>query len=136
MDFKQRQNISSTPQVNLVPMLDVLMSVLTFFIITSMMLTGEKLNNVELPNAGGGSEQQQIEPLVIGLDRRGEIVMANSPVSEAELAVAMQAYLAENPEGQVILKADRDLPYQQIVQLLKKMGAIGGKRVSLAIQKQ
>lgn len=101
-----------------------------------MMLTGERLNNVELPSTGGGTEEQEIEPLVIGLNRQGEIIIANNTASEAELAKTMQAYLAKNPEGQVILKADRDLPYQQIMQLLKKMGEIGGRRVSLAIQKR
>jgi len=136
MNFKQRQNLSSTPQVNLVPMLDVLMSVLTFFIITSMMLTGERLSNIELPGAGGGVQQEAIDPLEIGLNQQGEIVIANRTVSEEELAETMQAYLAKNPQGQVILKADRELPYEQILQLLKKMGAIGGRRVSLAIQKQ
>jgi len=117
-------------------MLDVLMSVLTFFIITSMMLTGERLSNIELPGAGGGVQQEAIDPLEIGLNQQGEIVIANRTVSEEELAETMQAYLAKNPQGQVILKADRELPYEQILQLLKKMGAIGGRRVSLAIQKQ
>ncbi|MBE9117144.1 biopolymer transporter ExbD [Lusitaniella coriacea LEGE 07157] len=136
MRFRNRQT-SSVPEVNLVPMMDVLMSVLTFFIITSMTLTGQRLGNINLPNAGsgGGAIQEKVQPLVVGLDKEGAILIDNQAISEAELAEEMQAYLAEKPDGKIVVKADRVLAYKDITQLLKKMAAIGGDRVSLAIQK-
>ena len=69
MRFKHQQSHSQLPEVNLVPLLDVLMSVLTFFIITSMTLTGRNIANVNLPGTGTGYEEKKEEnPLVIGLD--------------------------------------------------------------------
>ena len=98
MRFKNQQRGSSIPEVNLVPMMDVMMSVLTFFIITSMTLTGQRLTNVNLPGAGaGGSEQKAQEPLVVGLNRQREILLDNKAVSETQLAEKMQSYLAQNP---------------------------------------
>ncbi|MGD2183351.1 ExbD/TolR family protein [Lusitaniella coriacea] len=136
MRFRNRQT-PSVPEVNLVPMMDVLMSVLTFFIITSMTLTGQRLGNINLPSAGsgGGAIQEKVQPLVVGLDKEGTILIDNQAISEAELAEEMQAYLAEKPDGKIVVKADRALAYKDITQLLKKMAAIGGDRVSLAIQK-
>ncbi|MEC4894287.1 MAG: biopolymer transporter ExbD [Oscillatoria sp. PMC 1050.18] len=139
MRFKNQQPGSSLPEVNLVPMLDVLMSVLTFFIITSMGLTGQQIGNIIVPGTeageGGVSEQEIQEKLVVGLSLEGDILLENRIIDEAELAEVMQAYLAENPNGAIVLKADRELEYQQVEKLLRKMSEIGGDSVSLSIQR-
>lgn len=139
MRFKNQQHRSQIPQVNLVPMMDVLMTVLTFFIIISMTLTGQRVMNVELPQSeASGSVQGSNEvpgvPLVIGFDPDGRILLENQPIDENQLAQAMQAYYTDNPDGMVLLKADRELPYDQVAKLLKTMRDIGGDRVSLAIE--
>jgi biopolymer transport protein ExbD len=46
----------------------------------------------------------------------------------------MQSYLAQNPQGVVLLSADRSLPYEQVVRVLGEMEAIGGDRISLALE--
>lgn len=139
MRFKNQQKSSSIPEVNLVPMMDVMMSVLTFFIITSMTLTGQRLGTINLPGiagtGAGESEEKATESLVIGLNRQGEILLDSQVTSVAQLSKKMQAYLAQNPQGTVILKADRELPYEEVVKLLKKMSKIGGSRVSLSIER-
>lgn len=139
MRFRNQQQNSSVPEVNLVPMMDVMMSVLTFFIITSMTLTGQRLTNVNLPGLSGieagGNEQNATESLVIGLNRQGEILLDSKVANVAQLTETMQAYLAQNPQGTVVLKADRELPYEEVVKLLKEMAKIGGSQVSLAIER-
>ena len=139
MRFKNQQQNSSVPEVNLVPMMDVMMSVLTFFIITSMTLTGQRLANVTLPGLSGigavESEQNATESLVIGLNRQGEILLDGKVANVTQLTEIMQAYLAQNPQGTIVLKADRELPYEEVVKLLKEMAKIGGSQVSLAIER-
>jgi len=136
MRFNKQQQVSSTPEVNLIPLLDVLMSVLTFFIIASMSLTSQKLAGVSLPGAGAGfNEQQTPEQLIVGLDKQGKLLIKGETVTNAELAKEMTSFLDKNPQGAVILKADRELPYQEVVKVLKEMGKLGGNRVSLSITK-
>jgi len=131
-----KQQTSSTPEVNLIPLLDVLMSVLTFFIIASMSLTSQKLAGVSLPGAGAGfNEQQTPEQLIVGLDKQGKLLIKGETVTNVELAKEMTSFLDKNPQGAVILKADRELPYQEVVKVLKEMGKLGGNRVSLSITK-
>lgn len=139
MRFKSQQKSSQMPEVNLVPMMDVIMTILTFFIIVSMTLTAEQgAVNVTLPSTGGAgvSKQKTPDPLVVSLNQQGQIFLENQPVSEAQLAVPIKAYLQQNPEGAVILKADKNLPYEKVLQLLGKMRDLGGDRVSLAIDDQ
>lgn len=136
MRFKSQHKTSQMPELNLVPMMDVLMTILTFFIIISMTLTNrQNAVNVTLPSAGNGlSEQKTPDPLVVSLNPQGQLYLGNQPISEAQLVQPMQAYLQKNPNGAVILNADRKLPYEKVVQLLGRLRDIGGDRVSLAIE--
>lgn len=129
-----RRQGSQPLEVNLVPMMDVLMTVLTFFVIISMTLSsGQKIVNVPLPFGGAGAEEVTPNPLEVGLNRQGQILVGRESVGEDQLAQAMADYFTSNPEGTVVLKADRKIPYAQVVQLLQTMRDIGGDRVSLAV---
>ena len=130
-----RASQSQMPEINLVPMMDVLMTVLTFFIIISMTLTAQQQSvNIELPSTNEGASTVKIpDPLIVGLTNQGILEVANNPVTEAQLSQQMQTYLQTNPNGAVVLQADKKLPYEQVVQVLGKMRDVGGDRVSLAI---
>lgn len=134
MRFKQNRSANDLPEINLVPMMDVLMTVLTFFIIISMTLTGKQIADVVLPQTDGtGVSNAEKATLVIGLNTKNQIILEDKPVNAAQLAEAMQAFYTQNPEGVVSLKADKGLDYSKVVALLKTMRDIGGDRVSLAI---
>ncbi len=130
-----RASASQMPEINLVPMMDVLMTILTFFIIISMTLTAQQQSvNIDLPSTNAGANDLKTpNPLIVGLTNRGTLEVANKPVTEAQLSQQMQAYLQTNPKGAVVLQADKKLPYEQVVQVLGKMRDVGGDRVSLAI---
>lgn len=134
MRFKRQQHESRTPELNLVPMLDVLMTVLTFFIIISMTLTLQEGVEVDLPGRDNSTLPEDTpEPLVIVLDIQGQMVVKNQPLSSAQLKPLLETYLKANPKGFAVLQADQQLPYEKVVQLLTEMKAVGGDRVSLAV---
>ena len=136
MRFKSKQKSSQMPEINLVPMMDVIMTILTFFIIVSMTLTNQQnAVNVTLPSVGKGLSEQKIpDPLVVSINQQGELFLGKQQITEAQLTQPMQAYLQQHPEGAVVLNADRKLPYEEVVKVLGKMRDIGGDRVSLAIE--
>ncbi|PIG94623.1 biopolymer transporter ExbD [Gloeocapsopsis sp. IPPAS B-1203] len=139
MLFRNQQRRSSQiPEVNLIPMMDVLMSVLTFFIITSMTLSGRRIANVSLPIVGNGVREQSsfLEPLIVGLNQSGEIILENQPITLTTLEKEIESYLKQNSQALVVLKADKKLSYKQVVQILEKMRDVGGDRVSLAIERK
>lgn len=134
MRFKTRRQ-RSAPTINLVPMLDVLMTVLTFFIITSMLLTTQQGVNVQLPsNEVSATQQNQPEPLIVDFKEQDQFLLGNQLVSKEQLFEQVKVYLEQNTQGVVLLKADSQLPYEQVIQLLGEMRDIGGDRVSLAIE--
>ncbi len=135
MRSKSRQRASSMPEVNLVPMMDVIMTILTFFIIVSMTLTNFQSVDVALPSSQSGvSRDRPADPLIVGLNQQRQILLQGNPATREQLAQAIQSYLGRNPKGTVVLKADKGLPYQEVIQVLGALKEMGGDRVSLAIE--
>ena len=134
MRFKRHRRTSAIPEVNLVPMLDVLMTVLTFFIIVSMTLTLEQGVEVQLPRQETPPGQAEPTPLIVQIKPQNQLFLNNQPIAKPQLNAEIQGYLKANPKGGVVLQADRQLPYEQVVQLLGEMKGIGGSQVSLAIE--
>ena len=134
--FKQQQR-SELPEINLIPMMDVLMTVLTFFIIITITLTGEQIANITLPQAKRSQADTPSKPavrLVIGLDAQGQMNIDRQPVSAAQVTAQVQEFLRQNPDGLIVLKADRQLNYRYVQKALKMMQLAGGDRISLAIE--
>lgn len=138
MRFKARTSRAPSLEQNLVPMLDVLMTVLTFFVIVSMVLTSEK--GVQVSLTGGknqpppDSQEKLPDPLVVELNPQGQVQLKQQRLTKDSLTPLVQDYLAQNPKGAVLLKADRELPYEQVVNLLGDLQQLGGDRVSLAME--
>lgn len=138
--MRSRRNPGSQiPEVNLVPMMDVLMTVLTFFIIISMTLTGRQLIGIDIPDDVEGTDEQEeveeaTEALIVGLDSDGDILFEDQKITFRQLTDRIQTYFAENPEGKLVLKADSELPYSDVANFLTDLRNIGGSRVSLAVE--
>ncbi|WP_044210508.1 ExbD/TolR family protein [Coleofasciculus chthonoplastes] len=136
MRFRTQRTQSSIPSIQLIPMLNVIMGVLAFFVMNSMLLTTQEGVNVQLPNTETTQTQQPEKPtpLIIQLNSRGQLVIGNQSVSQEQLFEQIQTYLSQNPQGAVFLQADSQLPYEQVIQVLAQMRDVGGDRVSLAIE--
>ncbi|MFG3817177.1 ExbD/TolR family protein [Limnothrix redekei] len=129
------RSANQLPEINLVPMMDVLMTVLTFFILVSMTLTGAQMPNVQLPKAKtSAAATVPKDPLLVGLDQKKQILLNDKPVTPAELDQAVADYFAKQPDGMVVLKADRTLPFRSIEEVLTLLKAVGGDRVGLSFE--
>ena len=127
------------PQVNLVPMMDVLMTVVTFFVILSMTLNGQQVSDIKLPedvDLGSTKSQakQKVKPFVLGINQQGQTVHNNQVIQSAALVKAIKSYFNQTPNGTILVLADQSLAYSKVTQILKGLRSIGGEKVSLAIQ--
>ncbi len=132
----RRNQGSQMPDLNLVPLMDVIMTILIYFVIVAMTLTNFQGVDVTLPGQGGSAATgtKPIDPLVIGLNLQGQILVNNAVVALEELDPLVMQYLSEKPQGVVVLKADRAVPYEGVVTLLRALQRLGGDRVSLAVE--
>lgn len=135
MRFKQRQS-AKLPEVNLIPMLNLMMGILAFFVLITMTLSNEKLWRVQLPSQQADTAVADVplpDPFIVELDAQGQILLNGQITNRAQLSGQMESYLAENSENTVFILPNRQLPYEQVIQFLGEIRDIGGDRVSLAI---
>jgi biopolymer transport protein ExbD len=75
-----------------------------------------------------------VEPLVVGINRQGQVLLNNQAITDTQLAQQVTDYLNKHPKGSVVLKADKGLQYEKVVQVLGTLQEIGSDRVSLAVE--
>jgi biopolymer transport protein ExbD len=123
------------PEVNMIPMMGVMLVVLAFFVFVSMTLTSQQGFDVELPTAAvGGKEMEAPNPFIVGMNQQGQILLEGQTITPAQLEDKVVTYFEKNPQGTVLLKANRELGYDKVIAVLQTIRDIGGDRVSLAVE--
>jgi len=135
MGLRSRQAISDEmPEVNLIPMLNVSLTVLAFFTMVTMSLTGQQAG-VEIPSSEVGAEAVSAnDPMVVNMNRQGQVLIGDRQVNETELGQQVQAFLRRSPDGTIILNADTQVSYDKVKKTLNVIQQAGGSQVSLAVQ--
>ncbi|MBT9316509.1 ExbD/TolR family protein [Leptothoe spongobia] len=130
---------SKIPTIDLVPMLTVMMGVLAFFVVVSVSLGSEQLIEVELPP----EQTEDVPPdqlpsineiFIVEMDENQETSLNGQPIESNQLVLEIETYLEKNPKKTVYLVPDQELPYENVMQFLGDMRAVGGDRVSLALE--
>lgn len=136
MGLRSRRNRSEPlPEPNLVPMMDVVVTILIFFILASMTPKAKALKGVALPSADKGKVEEALpDPLIVGMNKQGQTTVNNQNVDDLALGQKVVEYLNKNAKGVVVLKADKALAYEKVIKTLGVLRDVGGDRVSLALE--
>ena len=118
-------------RIELLPLIDVVFCILTFFILAALQLTRQQAINVDLPKASTGETQMQ-KMLIVGINPQGQTYLDQQQVNTEQLQKELKDFLRWNPSGLVVLYAPKEARYNDVVQVLDKLRAIGGDRVALA----
>jgi biopolymer transport protein ExbD len=136
MRFRQPYE-TKPPQVDLIPMLTVMMGVLAFFVVVTMTLGSGQVVEMQLPGAQPEDDQPSpitTQPFVIELDANGQVRLNNQPIDKDDLKNQLADHLSRQENHTAYLRPNQALPYEEVMQFLGEMRAIGGDRVSLAIE--
>lgn len=118
-------------RIELVPLIDVIFCILTFFLLAALQLTRQQAINVDLPKAKTGQTQMR-EMLIVSLDDVGQTYIDQLPVNESQLDRVLKDYHTKNPGGLMVLYAPQNSRYAKVVEVLDKLREVGGDRVALA----
>lgn len=118
-------------RIEIVPLIDVIFCILTFFILAAVTLTRQAAINVDLPRASSGTTQMR-QILIVSVDPIGQTYIEKLPVSKDQLYQAIVNFRQQNPEGVMALYASRAASYNDVVQVLDMLRSAGGDRVALA----
>lgn len=125
-------------QIQIIPLIDVVFCILTFFLLAALQFTRQQAINVDLPKASTGTSsaansQTKNNILPVTIDAVGMTYIEKEPVSREELESRLKQYIQTNPDGILVLNASRTATYNDVVQTLDLLRKVGGNRVSLGI---
>lgn len=125
-------------QIQIIPLIDVVFCILTFFLLAALQFTRQQAINVDLPKAATGttsaaSSQPRSEILPVTIDAVGQIYIEKEPLAREELQSRLRQYIQANPNGILVLNASRTATYNDVIQTLDLLRQVGGNRVSLGI---
>lgn len=124
-------NPGEEARIEILPLIDVIFCILTFFILGAVSLTRQSAIGVDLPSAGTGTPQMR-EMLLVSLDPIGQLYFDQQPVTRQQLAGILTAEYEANPRKLAVLYASRSAKYDDVVDILDLLRSIGGDRVALA----
>ncbi len=114
-------------QINVTSLIDVLFILLIFFMVSSTFLEqpGMKL---ELPKAKS-AQVEQIDNLIIYVDRRMQIFLNDKPVAVDRLENQLRDTIADNESPTLVLRADKEVPHGLVVTIMDVAKQVGVKRL-------
>src|ERR1051326_3479877 len=116
-------------EINVTPMVDVMLVLLIIFMVTAPLLTvGVPLN---LPKTSAAQLTQPKEPIVLSIDKEGGPFISNEPVPSADLKDRLAKLAAEDPGRIVYVRGDRTISYAQLMDALGIVNTAGFTKVSL-----
>ena len=125
---------SEDVRIELIPLIDVIFCILTFFLLSAVGLSRQQAINVDIavPKSSTGTPQGR-QILVVSLNELGQIYVEKQPVpTEKEFRQKLRDYRQKNPDGLMALYASANASYNQVVQVLDLLRDEGGERVALA----
>ena len=129
---KWSQDTEPMGEINVTPLVDVMLVLLIIFMITAPLLTQGV--NVDLPETDASALQQNIEPLVITIHANGNIYMQRHRIKINQLAPRIQAMRKQKPELPVFIRGDAKTPYGRIASVMSSLESAGIKKIGLVTE--
>ena len=132
-EFKlwQDERESSGAHIEILPLIDVIFCILTFFILAAVNFSRQQAISLDLPQAKTGAPQMQ-NILIVTIDDIGQLYVDQNLVSRSDLAWEIKKYRQSNPDGLMTLYAAKNSTYREVVEVLDILREVGGNRVALA----
>lgn len=99
-------------QINVVPYIDVTLVLLVIFMVTAPMTNP---GVVDLPKVGQALNQHQVPPVVLTVKLNNKIEFDNKAMARDELLLAIRQTLQKSPERAVVVAADKNVKYDEVI---------------------
>jgi biopolymer transport protein ExbD len=132
------QNEPDIPaQINIVPMIDVIFAILTFFIMSSLFLTKSESLPVNLPKASTAVQNTTTSlQLTLTVDKTGEMFLNKQPIQIENLESEIKNRSQANQELVVVLNADESINHGQVVGIMDILRTIPGVKLGIATERK
>ena len=135
MDFR-RGHAREEPEINLIPMIDVLLVIIIFLMLTT---TYSKFTGIEinLPTAEASKPPEAPNEIDVAVTASGQVLVNNSPLTAADvnsIADALRRAAGERKDPVIVINADAKATHQSVVDVMQAAQTAGYPHISFATQ--
>jgi biopolymer transport protein ExbD len=132
MNFQSPSSRKYLETFNFSSLTDVVMQLLIFFLLTFSFANTRGMN-VTLPKTAVGQPPQR-KTIAVTIEKSKTLFLNASTVRKEELAARLSALLKQDPDQQIVVRADKDLILQDVVEILDIAKSVGATRLFIATE--
>jgi biopolymer transport protein TolR len=119
-------------QINVTPLVDVMLVLLVIFMVTApMMQQGVQVN---LPKAETKALPSPEESVIVSIEKSGRVFVNSSEIPAGDLRSKLSEMFAARTKKEVFLKADKDVPYGEVVKTMAEIKGAGIERLGMVTE--
>ena len=126
------QDEDSIAQINITPLVDVMLVLLVIFMVTAPMM--QQGIGVELPRVAAQPLNSEVEQLAVVISRDGRVQLNNTSLGVDELNQKLSAIVRAQPDCKVALRADKNVPYGQLAEVMAAIRNAGVKKIGMVTE--
>ena len=123
-------------QINIVPMIDVIFAILTFFVMSTLFLTRSEGLPVNLPQASTANKPSQPLRVTLTVKEDGKLFLDEQSITLDELEAGVKQQLKPEQPLMVVLNADERVNHGRIVAVMDKVRLVEGAKLAIATKKK
>jgi biopolymer transport protein TolR len=129
MDTSSQRDGTTISQINVTPLVDVMLVLLVIFMVTAPII--QQGVQVNLPQAKAGAIPGTEELLVVTVAKNGKIYLNDNPMTLGELGEKLRAIRKLQTDKQVYLRADQDVRYGVVMKTIAEIKQAGIERLGM-----
>ena len=122
-EFAKSGDGAPMSEINMIPLIDVMLVLLVIFIITAPLLTHAV--KIDLPKASSSPNLTKPENIQLGIRTNGIVFWNGEAVDKPALAARMAAAAKHDPQPELHLRADRTTEYQKVAEVMAAAAKAG-----------
>ena len=124
-----RHRTGPMSEINVTPMVDVMLVLLVIFMVTAPLLTVGV--QVDLPKTKASIIRGEDEPLAITVDREGQLFLQETKIELEGLLPSLTAITGNNPDVRIFVRGDAAVDYGRVMEVMGTINAAGYNKVAL-----
>lgn len=125
----RRRRSELNAEINVTPMVDVMLVLLVIFMVTAPLLTVGV--PVDLPQTKASVINEKEEPLNVIVDAKGTVLLNEKSIELEALVPQLVAMTGANPEMRIYVRGDKTINYGRVMEVMGAISAAGFKKVAL-----
>ncbi|MBX9811612.1 MAG: biopolymer transporter ExbD [Burkholderiales bacterium] len=125
--FSKSTDPAPMAEINMIPLIDVMLVLLVIFIITAPLLTHSV--KIDLPRASSNPNQTRPDHISLAIDAGGQVFWNGEPLAKSTLPARFEQAATINPQPELHIRADRTTHYQNVAEVMSMAARAGLARI-------